>query len=193
MLKAFAYSAVPIPPHLTSLHVRPSRLPAFPLSHFPTFPYNTSVPELFSKQIDATTRYCAVYGHPIEHSASPAMQNAGIAALGLHWRYVAFDVHPDDLAAAISGAMAMKFVGVNLTLPHKVLAVPMVDLLDESARTWGAVNTIRFEARDQKGNWRPLNSFSGPIPDELRTHGFNTDADAIAQSLADDLDLGFAN
>jgi len=78
------------------------------------------------------------------------MQNAGIAALGLHWRYVAFDVHPDDLAAAIGGAMAMKFIGLNLTVPHKLLALPMVDLLDESATLWGAVNTIRFEARDDQ-------------------------------------------
>jgi len=117
------------------------------------------------------------------------MQNAGIAALGLHWRYLAFDVHPDDLAPAIGGAMAMKFIGLNLTVPHKLLALPMVDLLDESARAWGAVNTIRFEARDAKGNWRPLNSFRGIIPDDVRSHGFNTDADAITQSLREDLGL----
>ena len=45
------------------------------------------------------------------------MQNAGIAALGLNWRYLACDVHPDDLRAAISGAKAMGFVGLNLTVP----------------------------------------------------------------------------
>ena len=45
-----------------------------------------------------------VVGHPIKHSASPAMQNAGISALGLNWRYVAFDVHPDNLREAIAGA-----------------------------------------------------------------------------------------
>jgi shikimate dehydrogenase len=150
------------------------------------------VSDQFTRRIDATTRYCAVYGHPIQHSASPAMQNAGIAALGLHWRYLAFDVHPDDLAPAIGGAMAMKFIGLNLTVPHKLLALPMVDVLDESASTWGAVNTIRFEARDEEGNWRPLNSFTGPIPDQVRSHGFNTDADAIVQSLREDLGLQLA-
>src|SRR5512137_2000624 len=101
--------------------------------------------------ISASTRYCAVYGHPIKHSSSPAMQNAGIAALGLNWRYLAFEVHPNDLRAAIAGAKAMKFIGLNLTVPHKVLAMDMVDELDESAKTWGAVNTIRFEARDATG------------------------------------------
>ena len=117
------------------------------------------------------------------------MQNAGIAALGLHWRYLAFDVHPDDLSAAIAGAMAMKFIGLNLTVPHKLLALPMVDLLDESARTWGAVNTIRFEARDEQGKWQPLNYFTGAPPEELRSHGFNTDADAITHSLREDLGI----
>src|SRR5215467_1556612 len=98
----------------------------------------------FDQPIDAKTRHCAVYGHPIKHSASPAMQNAGIASLGLNWRYLAFEVHPDDLGEAIAGAKAMNFIGLNLTIPHKLLAVEMVEALDESARQWGAVNTIRF-------------------------------------------------
>src|SRR6266576_5080833 len=104
-----------------------------------------AVTEQSAREIDASTRYCAVYGHPIKHSASPAMQNAGIAALGLDWRYLAFDVHPDHLAQAIAGAKAMNFIGLNLTVPHKLLALGMVDQLNESARIWGAVNTIRFE------------------------------------------------
>ena len=51
------------------------------------------------------------------------MQNAGIASLGLNWRYLAFDVHPEQLRAAIEGARTMGFVGLNLTVPHKLLAV----------------------------------------------------------------------
>ena len=64
------------------------------------------------------------------------MQNAGIAELGLNWRYLAFEVHPDDLREAIEGARRMHFIGLNLTVPHKLLALEMVDLLDESAQTW---------------------------------------------------------
>ncbi|HZO85374.1 MAG TPA: shikimate dehydrogenase, partial [Verrucomicrobiae bacterium] len=44
--------------------------------------------------MDASTRYCAVFGHPVRHSASPAMHNAAMAALGLNWRYLACDVDP---------------------------------------------------------------------------------------------------
>jgi shikimate dehydrogenase len=149
--------------------------------------YNQRVSEFASAPADPLPRYCAVYGHPIRHSASPAMQNAGIDALGLNWRYLAFEVRPENLRAAIAGAKAMNFIGLNLTVPHKLLAVDMVDALDVSARTWGAVNTIRFEAKDDNGEWQPLNFFPDAIPDGIRAHGFNTDADAITQSLREDL------
>jgi len=152
-------------------------------------PYNRRVSEPLGQPITATTRYCAVFGHPIRHSASPAMQNAGIAALGLNWRYLAFEVRPDQLREAIVGARAMKFIGLNLTVPHKLLAVDMVDALDESARTWSAVNTVRFEAQDADGTWRPLREFPDAVPERIRSHGFNTDADAITRSLREDLSL----
>ena len=117
--------------------------------------------------INAATRVCAVFGSPIRHSASPAMHNAAFAALGLNWRYVACEVDPKNLRAAIEGAKAMNFAGINLTVPHKLLAVDMVDAVDASAKKWGAVNTILF---NEKGST-----------------GFNTDADAIITSLREDL------
>src|SRR5258705_11693496 len=116
------------------------------------------------------------------------MHNAGMAALGLNWRYLAFDVAPDDLRDAIQGARRMKFIGLNLTVPHKLLALEMVDELDESAQRWGAVNTIRFEARDAQGQWRPLAPFSGTLPDEIQAKGFNTDRYAQLRALREELD-----
>ena len=97
------------------------------------------------------------------------MHNAAFAALGLDWRYVAFEVDPINLRAAIEGAKVMGFAGLNLTVPNKLLAVDMVDELDSSAKKWGAVNTIRFGP-------------DGAV-------GFNTDADAIVTALREDLKL----
>lgn len=111
------------------------------------------------------------------------MHNAAFAALGLNWRYLAFEVDPKNLRAAIEGAKAMNFAGLNLTVSHKLLAVEMVDELDESAKKWGAVNTIRFEVQSPK----PKAQSSRPA--EIRAVGFNTDADAITQSLREDLKL----
>ena len=142
------------------------------------------------------------------------MHNAAFAALGLNWRYLAFEVEPKNLRAAIEGAKAMRFAGLNLTVPHKLLAVEMLDALDESAKTWGAVNTVRFEARDKDGQWQPLRAFDGetqsekrstgvppanssqagqrPALLEVRSQGFNTAADGIARSLHEDLNLELA-
>ena len=151
--------------------------------------YNHRVSELFPKPLDARTRYCAVFGFPVKHSASPAMQNAGIAALDLNWRYLAFEVRPEELRPALAGAKTMQFIGLNLTVPHKLLAVDMVDTLDESAKMWSAVNTIQFEGRDKSGTWMPLVQFGDTPPEKIRTRGYNTDADAIVRSLREDLEL----
>ena len=137
--------------------------------------------------INAATRLCAVYGFPIRHSASPAMHNAAFARLGLNWRYLAFEVHPDNLRAAIAGAKAMQFSGLNLTVPHKLLAMQIVDALDESSKTWGAVNTVRFEAKNGAGQWRPLHEFSEADfrrnPDAGFQHGFRRHRARVARGL----------
>jgi shikimate dehydrogenase len=114
------------------------------------------------------------------------MQNAGIAALKLNWRYLAFEVHPDNLRAAIEGAKALRFIGLNLTVPHKLLALEMVDVADARAEAWGAVNTIVFETRDSRGEWVPLARVRDDAIPEVRSHGFNTDGDAIIHSLKED-------
>ncbi len=146
---------------------------------------SVSDPQLYA--IDASTRCCAVYGHPVAHSASPAMHNAAFAALGFNWRYLAFDVHPDHLRQAMDGARAMQFAGLNLTLPHKLLAMPMVDELDASGKRLGAINTILFQGKDETGAWKPLGLMEPSAVREVRTVGFNTDAGAIIRSLREDL------
>lgn len=139
--------------------------------------------------IDASTRYCAVLGCPIRHSASPALQNAGIAALRLNWRYLALAVEPERLPEVLKGASSMGFVGLNLTVPHKILAMELVDELDGSARQWGAVNTIKFEAETSPGTWTSLAREDPPAGARIRSVGYNTDADAIVRSLQEDLEL----
>lgn len=139
------------------------------------------------RPITAATRICGVWGQPIRHSASPAMHNAGYGVLGLDWCYVACEVVPERLKEAIEGARAMRWMGVNLTVPHKQLALPLMDELDESARLWGAVNTVVFEVEDDEGLWRPVGQVREGVGGVLRSKGYNTDADAIVRSIRDDL------
>ena len=132
---------------------------------------------------------CAVYGQPIKHSASPVMHNLAIAELGLNWKYLALEVSPEELGKAIEKARAERYIGLNLTVPHKILALDMVDILDDSAKKWGAVNTICFEAKDENNVWTSLGQITELQQGELRAKGYNTDADGIALSLKEDLGL----
>jgi shikimate dehydrogenase len=65
------------------------------------------------------TEVVALLGHPVSHSLSPRMQNAAFAARGLDWTYVALDVDPDRLEAAVHGLDALGFAGANVTAPYK--------------------------------------------------------------------------
>jgi shikimate dehydrogenase len=93
-----------------------------------------------------------VIGEPIAHSRSPRMHGAAFAALGLPHRYGAFLVAPERLAAAVRGAAALGFRGLNVTVPHKVAVAAHLDVLDDVARAVGAVNTIVFEEGTAQGH-----------------------------------------
>src|SRR5918911_2871598 len=105
-------------------------------------------------RLSGTTRLLGIIGHPIEHSLSPRMHNAAFAHDGADYVYVAMDVRPDRLPAAVGGLAALGFVGFNVTMPHKEAVLPLVDELDASARLAGAVNTVVAE----EGKLRGLNT-----------------------------------
>ena len=87
----------------------------------------------------------------------------------------------------------MRFIGLNLTLPHKLLAVAMVDELDPSGARCGAINTIRFDALDGAGTRKPLGLVAPDDVRQVRSVGFNTDADALVRSLSEDLHVSLPN
>jgi shikimate dehydrogenase len=90
------------------------------------------------------TQPFAVLGHPIGHTLSPVMHNASMQALDFDGIYLALDVHPDRLMEVLPSMALMGFAGVNLTVPHKEIAFRGLDKLDESARLFGAANTVEF-------------------------------------------------
>lgn len=117
----------------------------------------------------------AVLGHPIKHSISPAMHNAALAVMAKSdprfktWRYFRFDVPPEDLPLALDRLHAAGFIGLNLTVPHKVLAFDTIAHVDSSAQPIGAVNTLKRTA----DGW----------------HGFNTDGYGLATAVAETLGI----
>ncbi|MGW6281634.1 shikimate dehydrogenase [Kribbella sp. NPDC055071] len=87
---------------------------------------------------------CAVLGSPIAHSLSPAMHRAAYAALGLDWRYDAFEVEETELRGFVA-SLGDDVRGLSLTMPLKRVALDLVDTVDPVAELIGAANTMLFE------------------------------------------------
>jgi shikimate dehydrogenase len=92
--------------------------------------------------ITGKTKICGIIGDPIEHTMSPAMHNAAFSALGLDYTYLPFRVRQEELPGAIAGMRALNIIGLNVTIPHKVDVIPLLDRLEPLAKKMGAVNTI---------------------------------------------------
>lgn len=107
-----------------------------------------------------------VMGWPVAHSRSPAIHGHWIRQYGLNGHYVLLPVQPEHLGDAVRGLRALGFAGCNLTIPHKVAAMALVDRVDPLAARIGAVNTLVVE---QDGTLA----------------GYNTDAYGYIQSLLD--------
>ena len=105
-------------------------------------------------------------GWPVAHSRSPVIHNHWLAEHGIAGRYVLFAVPPENLEEAVRGLSALGLRGCNVTTPHKQAIMPMLDRVDDLARTIGAVNTVVVEK-------------DGTLS------GFNNDGNGFIQSLID--------
>jgi shikimate dehydrogenase len=116
--------------------------------------------------VSGTSTVAAVIGTPIRHSLSPAILNAGFAAAGLDWVFVAFDVAEGDGPAAIDACRALGLGGLSVTMPHKESIIGALDELTPVAVRLGAVNCV--------------------VPRDGRLVGDNTDGEGFVSSLRDD-------
>lgn len=114
-------------------------------------------------KITGTTKIYGIFGYPVKHTASPAMQNAAFEYLGLDCVYVPFEVAPEKLSDAVSALRTLGVRGVNVTIPHKETIIPFLDELSDEASSIGAVNTV--------------------INNDGRLTGYNTDGLGFIRSL----------
>jgi shikimate dehydrogenase len=85
--------------------------------------------------ISGRTHLVGLIGNPVEHSLSPAMQNAALAARGLDWAYLPLLVEEGHVEEAVRGLSALGFVGANVTAPHKAAAAAASDTDLDSVNT----------------------------------------------------------
>ena len=102
---------------------------------------------------------------PSHYSKSPALWNASFTALGMDAVYLPFDVAGDELGNLLQLLKnSERFLGLNVTVPHKVRVMDFLDKLDNGASRIQAVNTV---VRDPSGNLT----------------GYNTDGPGFIESL----------
>ncbi len=116
-----------------------------------------------NKGISGKTKICGIIGDPIEHTMSPAMHNAAFQRLELDYWYLPFRVKKEGLGKAIDGMRALDIRGLNVTIPHKVTVIPLLDKVEPLANKIGAVNTI--------------------VNDDGVLTGYNTDATGFLEAL----------
>jgi shikimate dehydrogenase len=107
-----------------------------------------------------------VMGWPVAHSRSPVIHNHWIRQYGLRGAYGLFPVPPDKLEDAIRGLSALGLAGCNVTIPHKVNAMKLMDMVDPLALRMGAINTV-------------------VVTPDGALHGFNNDGYGYIQCLRD--------
>ena len=115
--------------------------------------------------ISGHTKTICLIGSPVEHSLSPAMHTFSFEQLGVDCVYLAYNVEPDQLEAAVNGMKELGFLGYNVTMPHKEAVVPYLDGLSGTAARCRAVNTVCME--------------------DGRAIGHNTDGMGFYQALTD--------
>jgi shikimate dehydrogenase len=92
--------------------------------------------------IKGDTRVHSIYGSPVAHSLSPVIFNTTFEKLSLNRTYVPFEVSKNNLKRAVEAARTLGFDGFNVTMPHKITIVEMLDGLDDNAKKSGSVNTV---------------------------------------------------
>jgi len=139
-----------------------------------------------------TTRILGGFGHPIEHSLSPVMQNAALRAMRLDYVYVPFHVLPQGIEEAVTAVRTLGLAGVNVTIPHKERVIGFLDVIGKEAELIGSVNTVvneggrlRGESTDGTGFLRSIEAEWGRVDGgRAMILGAGGSAKAVAFALA---------
>jgi shikimate dehydrogenase len=117
-------------------------------------------------EIDPPIRL-GVFGDPVAHSLSPQMQNAALQAFEINMQYARFHIRANELRSALRFMRELDFVGINLTVPHKIAGLTQIDLADEPACRCGAVNTVCLHDKKLNGSNTDAEGFSRAVRSEF--------------------------
>jgi len=96
------------------------------------------------------------------------MQNAALKACEIKMQYGRFQITDGELKEALRVIRSLDFIGVNLTVPHKIAACAFMHDMDDNARRIGAVNTVKIEAGKLRGYNTDGKGFARAVREEFR-------------------------
>ena len=109
-----------------------------------------------------------IIGYPLEHSLSPRIHAALLRLMTLQGEYSAYPLPPDDLPSGLARLEAEGVRGLNVTIPHKVSVMPLLDWIHPEAQELGAVNTIAFGPGGRKEGYNTdLTGFIRSLPNAM--------------------------
>lgn len=109
-----------------------------------------------------------IIGYPLGHSLSPLLHAELLKATGLTGEYKPYALKPEELSSGLNILCSQGLAGLNVTIPHKVNVMPLLDNIHPEARLLGAVNTIVFEPSGQKAGYNTdLIGFIRSLPDAI--------------------------
>lgn len=106
----------------------------------------------------------ACLGDPVDANPTGAVEEAAFAACGLNWRFLMLRVPQGQLEQALTGARAMGFKGLGVTMPHKQTIIPYLDDLTPAAKIIGAVNAVYVRDGKWIGDNVDGKGFVGALP-----------------------------
>lgn len=110
-----------------------------------------------------------VVGYPLAHSMSPALHNWGFSRVGISAVYMAWPVPSEKLADFFVAVRTLPIRGGNITLPHKVASMALLDTVSTRAKSVGAVNVFFWEGGRLHGDNTDVTGFLAPIRNERFT------------------------
>lgn len=91
---------------------------------------------------DERIKLAGVIGSPIAHSKSPKLHRHWLSTYGISGDYVPLHVESENLESVLRALPKMGFVGVNITIPHKIAVMEFADQISDRATLIGAANTL---------------------------------------------------
>jgi len=108
-----------------------------------------------------------ILAHPVKHSLSPIVHNAGFKAIGFKGDYKTWNVTPEKFEAFFEKKVGAEKIGLSVSMPYKEDVVKHCGVITDAARRIGAVNTLYFRGSQSIGHNTDFIGIQKPLLEKI--------------------------